>query len=340
MRLIARTAAEARGRSEIIATDPAVETYADVYATPHVEDGRWGVFDRADAAVPLAVERGGDPLAPLRQIPESPTRWADVTETAPDGFTYVYAGRHVVHFGHFLIETLARLWPWADGVPPSTRLVMHADGPPAAWFATPFARAALGAMGLTPEHILYVDRPVRFPRLTVVGSAFLPGAAAHPAFVRMTRRIGERLAPDAGGLRRNHRPAFFAKTRLVGGVSHLQNEGEIIAELARRGVEIVHPQELSLADHIGFLASRRVVSGWVSSAHHVSLMAPRGCRFAMLAPERPNSNFFLIDQLTGARADYWFAEGTHNVSAQGSTFIVERVVEDPRAVARALLETF
>ena len=42
------------------------------------------------------------------------------------------------------------------------RLVMHADGPPAAWFATPFARAALSALGLTPEHILYVDRPVRF----------------------------------------------------------------------------------------------------------------------------------------------------------------------------------
>jgi hypothetical protein len=313
--------------------------HADVYATPHVEDGRWGVFHRDDAAVEAAVERGGDPLAPLRQIPESPTAYARVAEVAPKGPRYVYAGRHVYHFGHFLIETLARLWPWREGLPDDVVLVMHGDDTPEAWFRIAYVRTVLGALGITPGRILHIDRPLRFDRLETPGSAFLPGAAAHPAFVRLTRAIGARLAPDLPQRPTVHRPAFFAKTRLVGGVSHLQNEPELVAELQRRGVEIVHPQEMRFVEHMRFLASRRVVSGWLSSAHHVSLFTPPG-RFALLAPERPNANFFLIDKLTGARADYWFAEGTRNLPAQGSTFIVERRVGDPVATARALLEVF
>ena len=326
-----------RGRCEIRPTDPPFEEWRDVYATPHVEEGCWGLFDRHDAPVAIAVEQGGDPLAPLRQVPESPTRHALVSETAPPG-DYVYGGRQVYHFGHFLIETLARLWPWRDGLPPGATLVMQGDGTPDRWFAIPYVRAILGALGIGPARILHVDRPMRFDRLRVPGAAFLPGAAAHPAFVQLTRRIGERLVGPLTIAARDPRPAFFAKTRLIGGVSHLHNEAALIEALARRGVAIVHPQEMSFAEHIRFMASRRVISGWVSSAHHVSLFAPPGGRFAMLAPQHPNSNFALIDALTGSRADYWFAEGTHNVQGRTSTFIVERVLPDPEAVALALLE--
>lgn len=340
MRLIRRTEADARGRSEITPGDPPIEEHRDVYATPHVEFERWGVFDRDDRPVALAVERGGDPLEPLRQIPESTTRWSQVLETAPAGPTYVYAGRQVFHFGHFLLETLARLWPFADGLPDGVTLVMHGDGDPRGWFSIPYVRTLLGALGITPDRILHVERPIRFERLQVAGSAFLPGWSASPAMGRLTRAIGSRLTCGFDPPAANGRPAFFAKTRLVGGVSHLQNEGEIVDALARRGVEIVHPQEMSFLDHVRFLEARRVTSGWLSSAHHVALFASRLGRFPLLAPERPNSNFFLVDKLTGAEAEYWFPEGMHNVPAANTTFLVERVAPDPAALAQALLEKF
>lgn len=340
MRLLPRTAEHMRGRAELIDADPPVEVHRDVYATPHVEEGRWGVFDADDRPVALAVEMGLDPLAPLRQVPESPTRAALVTERAPAGFDYVYAGRYVHHFGHFLVETLSRLWPWREGLPARTRLVVHGDGDPAVWFTTPFARAAFSALDLGPDDVLHVDRPLRFERLLVPGQAFVPGARAHRVFGEMTRRMGERLTRGLPPAPRTDRPAFMAKTRLIGGVSHLVNEEEVVERLASRGVEIVHPQEMSLAAHVRFLEGRRTISGWVSSAHHPRLFTPDAGRFSMLAPERPNSNFALIDGLTGRPGDYWWDPDGRNTPLPGSTFIVDRVVSDPVAVADALMETF
>jgi hypothetical protein len=341
MELLPRTTEHMRGRADLVAADPAVETRRDVYATPHVEEGRWGVFHADDDRPVLgAVERGLDPLGPLRQIPESPLRAAEVSERAPPGFDYVYAGRYVHHFGHFLVETLSRLWPWREGLPPRTRLVIHGDGSPAAWFATPYARACFEALGLTPESFLHVDRPLRFDRLVVPGQSFLPGARAHPAFVRLTRRMGERLLASAPALPRSDRPVVFAKTRLVGGVSRMRNEGELVDRLAARGVEVVHPQHLGLAEHVRLLTTRPVFTGWVSSAHHPALFAPEAGRFSMLAPERPNSNFWLIDGLLGRPGAYWYAPGTETVHNPHSTFIVDRVIPDPVAVADALVARF
>ncbi len=335
-----RTEAHLRGRAELVDADPQLELHRNVYATPHVEEGRWGVFDAGDRPVELGVERGLDPLQPLRQIPESPLRPAAWKPAAPAGFDYVYAGRYVHHFGHFLVETLSRLWPWTQGLPPRTRLVIHGDGAPAAWFATPYARAAFEALGLTPEHFLHVDRPMRFDALLVPGQSFLPGARAHRAFARLTQCMGERLTASTPRPPPEARPAFFAKTRLVGGVSHLLNEEALIERLAAHGVEIVHPQALSLAQHVRFLEARRVVSGWASSAHHPALFAATAGRFSMLAPPWLNSNFALIDGLLDRPGDYWLAQGTHNTPQPNSSFLMDRTLNDPVATADALVSTF
>ena len=337
MRLLPRTAAETRGRVEIVDADPVVELHRDVYATPHIEEGRWGVFHADDRPVELAVERGLDPLGPLRQIPESPLRPGAWKPPAPAGFDYVYGGRYVHHFGHFLIETLSRLWPWREGLPARMRLVVHGEGAPAEWFATGYARAAFEALGLTPDSFLHVDQPMRFDALLVPGQAFLPGARAHRTFVELTRRMGERLTAATPDAVRNNRPVFMAKTRLVGGVSHLLNEGELVARLESRGVEIVHPQQMSLAEHVRFIESRRVISGWASSAHHPTLFAARAGEFRMLSPPWLNANFRLIDELVGRPGDYWFAEGTRNTPLPGSAFLMDRTMDDPVAVADALI---
>ena len=60
----------------------------------------------------------------------------------------------------------------------------------------------------------------------------------------------------------------------------------------------------------------------------------------MLAPERPNYNFALIDGLMGRPGDYWWDPDGRNTPLPGSTFIVDRMVSDPVAVAEALIETF
>ena len=336
-----RTEAHLRGACRIEAGRPAVEVHETVYYTPHIDNGRWGVFDRFDNAVALAVERGGAELEPLRQAPESPTSFRAVADSAPSGLDYIYGGRYVAHFGHFLLETLSRLWFIEDGLRPDQRLVMHGDGTPDDWFALPYVRDIFGALGVTPDRILHSDVPLKLDRLVVPGAAFQAQGLAHTVFASFCLKLGERLL--GGGewpSLDEQRPIYFSKTKLTQGVAHWINEIEIEQALSASGVSIVHPQFLPLAEQIRLHAGKSIISGVVGSGHHVSLFAPPRGRFCMLSPQTINSNFFLVDRLTGNAADYVYPEGTHNVPRENTGYIVERVVENPTAVAAALLAMF
>ena len=77
------------------------------------------------------------------------------------------------------------------------------------------------------------------------------------------------------------------------------------------------------------------------SAHHPTLFARRRAgRFSMLAPPWLNANFALIDALVSRPGDYWLAEGTHSTPQPNSSFLMDRTLGDPVAVADALFATF
>src|SRR5579875_1417452 len=97
--LIERTAADMWGGATVEAGSPASQLATDVYYTPHIENGRWGLFDRDDRILPSLVEWWLPERLPLRQEPASPLQYNHIQETLPDD-DYLYGGRYVNHFGH------------------------------------------------------------------------------------------------------------------------------------------------------------------------------------------------------------------------------------------------
>ena len=336
VRLLRRSKAHMRGACRILGGPPRIERHGPVYYLPHREEGNWGLFHADDAPVELAIERGFADMVPLRQIPESTTRFAAVEHRLPGDCEYVYGGRFVHHFGHFLIETLARFWPFRDGFAPGQKVVMHGDGDPDAWFALRHVRELFGALGLSREAIVHAREPFRLDSILVTLPAFRPQAQAYPDFVRLCHGLGERLMAGAAPRAPSSQPVYLTKTGLAAGVARWQNEAGLEEALERRGFAILHPQDLPLGEHLRLYQSRDTVCGVIGSAHHVSLFAPPRARFVLLSPERLNANFFLIDDLNGNDSAYYFAEGTHNVPNTGASFIVERVIPDPEQVAAAL----
>ncbi|GJD92664.1 hypothetical protein BHAOGJBA_6220 [Methylobacterium hispanicum] len=334
--LLPRTKEHMRGACRILTGQPVMKRVGPAYYLPHREEGNWGLFDAQDAPVELAVERGFADMVPLRQIPESTTRYAAIEAQLPSDSEYIYGGRFVHHFGHFLIETLARFWPFTEGFRPDQRIVMHGDGDPDQWFALRHVRELFGALGLRRDAIVHADAPFRIDTILVTEPAFRPQAQGYPDFVRFCRQLGARLMEAAPPPPRLDRPVYLTKSGLAAGVARWQNEAELEAALQRRGFAIIHPQDLTLAEHLRLYASGATIYGVIGSAHHVSLFAPAPVRFKLLAPERLNANFFLIDDLTGNDSTYHFAQGTHNVPNTGAPFIVERVIPEPEQVADAL----
>ena len=335
--LIERAAEHMRGESLIETRHLLSSSHHEVYYLPHVENGNWGIFDKNDRPVELAIERGFTELSPLRQIPQSNVNFGSLTARVDDGFEYVYGGRFVPHFGHFIIETLARFWPYLDGFTPRQRIVFHGDGRPAAWFASPHVKTFFEALGISQEIIVHSDTPFRIPNLIVNEPSFRPQARGFREFASLCRAIGRRIQPDLERIAQRSRPIYFSKTRLKSGVALWHHEKVLEDYLACNGVEIVHPQELSVKEHISLFASRVRICGVVGSAHHVCLFAGKGAQMTLLSPEKPNSNFRIIDLLNENQTTYLYPTGTNNVAARTGRFIVEREIHAPLEVAKALL---
>ena len=325
------------GGIDIRHPDPALHEHRDVYYLPVRWGGQWGIFDSQDQVVPDTVDYflEGDHL--MSQDPTSYVRYGEIADVLPDG-DYVYGGRWNNHFGHFLTESLVRLWPFAGGKPPGVKIIMHGDGGPQHWFSDVRKAEILAGLELTADDFVHIDRPVRIPRLTVPASSFQQQKYGHVAYGRLCRAMGARLLRGETPAR-NDRPAWLSKGQLPTGVRRTVNETEVEAVLARHGVEVIHPERFSFAELVAFFASRTCVLGTLQSGHNVSLFAPPVGRLLTLHPYwSVNTIHVKIDLLNGNDNVYLFPEGTVERSEPGQAFMVEATLPDPAGVAHELLD--
>jgi hypothetical protein len=142
----------------------------DALVLPFRPDGRWGVFDAAGELVLAATNLRYPEGQLIDQSAKADLSAGEVAETVNDE-ELIYAGRLHSHYGHFIIESLSRLWPYAGRRPPA-RLLVHALEDKAYLFSCSYVSSALGALGVSEADVLLVDRPLRTRRLIVPGASF------------------------------------------------------------------------------------------------------------------------------------------------------------------------
>jgi len=315
------------GTCDEIAGPPGLGRLAGATYLPYRPDGAWGLFGEGGRL----TGSGRDP-ANGEGVPAG-----EPVDLGPA----LYLGPLVTHYGHFLINTLPRLWPLAgDG--PRPRLVCHRYEPPGAWDRLEFLGAILGRLGYRIEEVESFDRPVRIAELIVPEPALREQASIHAAFGALCRGIG-RPFWDAAEVDREARPVWLSKTRLAQGIARIVNEADLEAELERRGVEIVAPETLDFAGQVRLLSRRDIVMGSVGSAFHTTAFAAPGRRLVGLNWQPAlNANFALLDRVSGARARYYHDQGTRyrepGADAAGqAAWQVAWTLPDPRGTAAALL---
>lgn len=308
------------GSCERLAHRPGWRRFGRADFHPVRTDGPWGLFGRDGRRLGAGRDPApGEALAEPEPVAAGPT---------------LYIGLLALHYGHFLINTLPHLWPLVGWTGQRPKLLCHAR--PGSWHRAPFLETILGRLGYGLGDLVAFDRPVRLADVLVPEPALREQAGVHAVYGAFCRAIGEGFwRPDE--VDSVARPAYLAKTGLASGITRLANEVEITDELARHGVEIVHPETLDLPAQVRLLSSRRVILGTVGSAFHTSLFAAPGRRIVGLNWQPAlNSNFTLLDGLNGTQGRYYHAPGTRYLDP--GAFEVTWEVPDPRGLARALLE--
>jgi len=248
-----------------------------------------GIFDADGRYVHEAVLWRG---RPLMVAPEPP---APVDHLAG---RWIWGGVLLNHFGHFLTESLGRLWALQAVAGPVDGLI----------FVSKREEAEDGAdVAMQAYHRLFFDlaqvdvpiriitRPTRVDLLEVPGQGFgigpmAAGTAAFRAF--MADRFARDVAP-VGGPR-----LYISRSGMSAQRGGILMEARLEALLAAEGYEIFHPQQHALDAQIArYKGARQIVALDGSALHLAAMSGARGQRVAVIKRRDSHASDSIITHL-------------------------------------------
>jgi len=226
--------------------------------------------------------------------------------------TVEYAGAHIFcgllapHFGHFILEGLARIW--FAGARPEQRLV---------WMLPPEYRAEAGYGGWQREILellgihneaVFVRSPTRFEHLAIPSAGHvLPDFFAPYYFDALGVAEPSPVIPG--------RKVYVSRTRGSSGGGGYTNEAELEAFLRDAGWTIYHPQDHPVSARFDVLSSAEVI-----------LLIEGSAFLSLLFLRELHSKVFLLkrNDRSDAASEVAFA-GIYGAAAVGKSIQVQRL---------------
>ena len=194
---------------------------------------------------------------------------ATITEYSP----VIFAGFLFKQYGHFLLESLARLW-YAKAHPHLPICWVGRDGA-----ILDFQEEILHLLGIK-NTILFVDQPVRFTELHIPAPGYIIRnhfTHAHAHF------LGQGHAEKTIANKK-----IYLSRKKFGGESCLSNEDEVESALKDQGFSIYYPEEHSVHEQISHLSSADVILAVEGSALHTLILLEHVTANVVIIP-RPNT---------------------------------------------------
>jgi hypothetical protein len=268
-------------------------------------DCEWGLYDNSGSLIEAAAYRRG---ADRKLVGQSATMHMSKDSFQDcDEDCFIYAGPVIPHFGHFILSSLARLWFQKVDLP----LLFHSSP---AIDGHKLAYITLALQALHEKGIRYASLsvPTRLKKVIVPPASFVEQSTVYIEYIAACEQIGRGFDRRRGV---KSRPVYLSKSRLNQGIARLENEIDIELHISRMGVDIVYPELLSLEEQIDLFRTRQVILGMSGSAFHMQALTPRveNRRLILNLTPAVNSNFLLLDEIWGCKAEYetlspWIAD--------------------------------
>lgn len=206
--------------------------------------------------------------------------------------TWVFGGVYWLHFGHFLFESISRLWA-VEGVRGQVEGIVFFRGH--AHRAPPKVTTDILRLLEVDLPVVFVDGPTEVERLVVPRQGCGMGAlsAGTPAFRDFVRQKLGKVVPREGAEKIYLTREGYRLRR--GGIfgEHLLRE-----RLEAEGYVPFAPEQASFADQVAtYLGARRIVGPDSSALHLVGFVAPPAEVAIVL--RRPGGERDMLPQLTG-----------------------------------------
>jgi hypothetical protein len=214
------------------------------------------------------------------------------------------------HFGHFLTETISRLWAWPElkREHPELKLLMHG--------LVPYQESILGYFGIDLSDIEIFHEPVRVERLFSAMPAFHIGRYASPLLTEIYQRIATGVPQGTSG-----RDRVFLQ-RQPGMWRECVNAQPLEEFFAVQGFALVRPETLTLPEQAALFRDAKVVAGYIGSQFCGQLFNSGPLDLiGFVNPSYTSNNEYLMATALGHRLhQFWGVEGpttrTHDVKGR------------------------
>ncbi len=214
-----------------------------------------------------------------------------------------FGGQILGQFGHFLLESLSRLWPLA--VSDMAKEVFECD------VLYSGAASKLGSMifeslNIKPN-IRILNQPVLIHKLIFPNQAVILDSEVYPIFRTLLKTTGDRIIRMYSQSRKDEYKdkVYLSRSNLSFAKRNCINEKRLEDILKDHGFGIFHPQEMSLADQIGLLNRAEIIVGTYGSAFHTMLLSEISGKIILcLVFGEPNRTYTGIDRICDVDTKY------------------------------------
>lgn len=227
----------------------------------------------------------------------------------------IYGGMLINQFGHFIIESLSRLW-LADKISsPEIVFAAHDD-------FKAHHNEILELLGIR-SRIRLVDRPARLRRVALPEPGYRIPDFLHDTHRDFLARKGPVAVPSRGDR------VYISRSRLAKDRRKCVNEVELEEALVKLGWRIFHPQEHSVGVQLEVLGAAFLVMGREGSFFFNSLLFQYPSFRTLLIRDQLSANFDMVARAKGLKQ--FDLIGAHDPNGQ-NIHLNERRFHDVEAI--------
>jgi capsular polysaccharide biosynthesis protein len=216
----------------------------------------------------------------------------------------VYHTAYFSHWGHFLTESISRLW--AKYVYPELKCIRTCVIESRNTFTNTINTTEFfSALSISPLDELKINVATRIEKCFVPMPSFAIRFAAYTGHLTSAHDVAETMLRGVP-IEHKSQPAYLSRSKLNDQNKSIRNEIEFENLLRKQGIDIIHPQELTLKEQIVLVNTRNTLIGCVGSALHNLIFALDGRNVTahVFSQQRLNKNYLMMDAIVGNSSHY------------------------------------
>lgn len=194
----------------------------------------------------------------------------------------IYLGWVFPHYGHFLMESMSRLWFLENYNGNAKFLFNFYKNHDVFIKSKQWATQLLEKFGITEENIIYADKKYVMERLIIPSQSMILHSSVN---VKAQSYIWSKIK-ESSGEGNFSKKIYLSRSQLLKDKRKLVNELEIEKIFSSFGFDIIYPEKLNLDQQIEIISQADVVSGPSGSAlHNAAFMKEGSLLMSLTTPD-------------------------------------------------------